>query len=206
MKLLLFFLLSFSSCFAGNFENYFPRLIKSEGVIFTVTQYDRGGATKYGITLATFKMWCNSRFIIISNCDKDGNGMVNTNDLRITTILDVKPIYKRVYWDLIKADFIENQAIAEIICDMAINCGTGYRSQHIKAIQHFLSLKNDGKIGGNTLAAINKTNPLKLYNYIYQYRANFYRRLGKGNQKRFERGWLNRIKNLRELQHIAGFI
>lgn len=201
IAILLLILSITTSCFGADFEKYFPHLIKSEGVLFTVTQYDRGGATKFGVTLSTYKMWCNSNLITIAEkpCDKDGNGKLNANDLRITTIDDVKPIYRKIYWDLVKADRIQNQAIAEIIVDMAINCGTGYRNQHIKAIQKFAGVKADGRIGEKTIAAINNSEPSKLYNYIFKYRKGFYQRLGQGSQRKFVRGWLNRIHNLKQI-------
>jgi lysozyme family protein len=204
MKVFIIILLSIlsitSSCFGAEFEKYFPHLIKSEGTLFTVTQYDRGGATKFGITLRTYNIWCNSEISMFArNCDKDMNGRLNANDLRLTTLDDVRPIYKLMYWDLVKADRIENQAIAELVADMAINCGTGYRNQHIKAIQKFIGVKSDGRIGPKTIEALNNTEPSKLYKYIFKYRKSFYQRLGHGNQRKFVRGWLNRINNLKKI-------
>lgn len=197
-KLLLLILFCANSVKGADFEKYFPHLIKSEGILFTVTQYDRGGATKYGVTMGTYKIWCNSKLVKIQ-CDKNKDGALTSDDLRSTTLDDVRPIYKKLYWDLVRADEIKSQGIAELIGDMTINCGTGFRNQHIKSIQRFVGVNQDGVIGTKTIKAINKAHQLKLYNHIFKYRSDFYKKVGRGNQKKFVNGWLNRINNLKSI-------
>jgi lysozyme family protein len=201
MKYILMITLLFFSVFAksANFETFFPHVIKVEGVMFTVTQYDRGGATKFGVTYSTFKMWCDSKVIEIAPCDKDGNGRITKNDLRLTVLQDVKPIYKHCYWDAVKADSIKNQAVAELYVDFIINSGAGYKNQNIKAIQKLVGVKVDGKIGTKTLKAINDFPPKKLYNLLYKYRINYYYSIAHGTQRTFLRGWLNRLQTLKSI-------
>lgn len=192
--------------FASAFDLYFPRLIQAEGYYFVMVQYDKGGATKFGITYAVYKNWCNRTTLILISCDKDKNGKLEVNDLRITTLLDVKPIYLTRYWEFHRLSEVHNQGVAEIIGDMIINCGTGRNHVHVKTIQKHLGLKADGIIGTKTLEAINKANPSKLYKFIYQYRSNYYKKIGVGTQRKFLKGWLNRISTLKNAHTDENYI
>lgn len=182
------------TCNAAKFDKFFPHLIKAEGIIFTVTQYDRGGATKFGVTLRTYLSYCNRSAI----CDKNKDGVVNVSDLALTSLNDVNPIYYYYYWKPYLADSIRNQAIAELLVDMYINCGTGKRREHIKFLQSYLRIKQDGRIGSKTLLAINTAKQKNLYKYIYNYRVRYYKAIGVGKQRKFLRGWLNRIQKLKQ--------
>lgn len=183
--------------FPADFNRYFPHLLKAEGVLFTVTQYDRGGATKYGVTLSTYKRAC-LRAIALA-CDKDADGKVSAFDLALTTQQDIKPIYKAMYWNYANAQTIHNQAIAETIVDILVNCGPGKNKANVKAIQRIVGATPDGVFGTATIRKINKANPRKLYSKIYQYRTHYYQAIGVGTQRKFLRGWLNRIENLKKI-------
>jgi lysozyme family protein len=200
MKPLILILIFFSTfCKAADFEQFFPHVIQVEGIMFTVTKYDRGGATKFGITYATYKTWCQGRIVEIAPCDKDLNGRITVNDLRLTVIQDVKPIYKSCYWDAVKADEIIHQDVAELIVDYIINSGCGYKNSNIKAIQRLVGVKADGKIGAKTLKAINESDPTRLYNALYKYRLNYYYKIAHGTQKKFLKGWKNRLQTLKSI-------
>ena len=195
-----------TNIWAARFVLFFPHLMKAEGLYFVVVKYDKGGATKFGITISTYMMWCNQTPLIWIVCDKDGNGMLNANDLRLTTLNDVRPIYQKQYWDVYHLSEIKNQAIAEIICDMIVNCGTGAKNKHIKAIQRYLKLKPDGVMGKRTIAKINKTNAKRLYKFIYNYRKQHYKNIGVGKQKKFLKGWFNRISTLKQIHRHEKYI
>lgn len=196
LHLFTFLIISFQTA-AGDFEKFFPELIKIEGVAFTITRYDNGGATKFGITLQTYKSACKTP-LVISPCDKDQNGRVTSNDLRLVTLHEVKPIYKGLYWNLLKCDKINNQGIAEIWTDLIINSGTGFRNQHIKAVQKILKVDQDGIVGPQTIESINKSFAPYVFDEIFKYRKNFYKSIVKRNrsQKRFLNGWNRRINNI----------
>ena len=205
MSKILPYLLVFLSFTAqsADFEMFFPHLIKVEGTFFTVTQYDAGGATKFGVTYAVFQSWCNGKIMAVVPCDKDRNGKITTNDLRLTVLQDVKPIYKTQYWDICKADLITNQAVAENIVDMVVHCGVGYDRSHIKALQRIVGVSQDGKIGPQTLRAINQGNSSKIYNDLVKYRKSFYKKLTlkKRTQKKFLKGWYKRLSILKSIHY-----
>ena len=193
-------LLHFLTVNSADFQKYFPRLISMEGVMFTVTQYDKGGATKYGITYETFKLWCDGKVVEIAPCDKDNDQKVTINDLRLTVLQDVKPIYETYYWDKVMADEIDSQGIAELFVDLTINSGVGYKNCHIKALQDIVNVSADGKMGPETLNAVNSGNQIRIYNSLYQYRKNYYHKISrKKHQKKFLKGWLYRISHLKQI-------
>lgn len=195
-----------TNIWAARFVLFFPHLIKAEGLYFVIVQYDKGGATKFGITISTYMMWCNQTTLIWIGCDKDQNGKLTDNDLRLTTLNDVRPIYQKQYWDAYRLSEIHNQAIAEIISDMIVNCGTGVKNKHIKAIQNYLKLEPDGVIGTKTIAKINKVNAKNLYNFIYEYRKAHYLKIGVGKQKKFLKGWLNRLSTSKQIHEHEKYI
>ena len=203
-KILAYLLLFLSfTAQSADFEVFFPHLIRVEGTFFTVTQYDAGGATKFGVTYSVYKTWCNGKVVEIAPCDKDGNGKITTNDLRLTVLHDVKPIYKNQYWNVCKADLIENQPVAELLVDMVVHCGIGYDKQHIKAMQAILGVGQDGSIGPQTLKAINQGNSSKIYNDLVKYRKSFYKKLTlkKRTQKKFLKGWYKRLTILKSIHY-----
>lgn len=186
---------------SADFELFFPHLIRVEGTFFTVTQYDAGGATKFGVTYAVYQTWCHGEIIKFVPCDKDLDGKITTNDLRLTVLRDVKPLYKTQYWDVCKADLIKNQAVAELFVDMVVHCGAGYDRQHLKAFQRIVGVVQDGIIGPKTLRAINQGNSSKIYTDLSKYRKSFYKKLTlkKRNQKKFLKGWYNRLFILKQI-------
>lgn len=188
---------------AGNFNLYFPHIIQAEGVKFTITQYDRGGATKFGITLMTYKDYCKSQ---LTFCDKNNDRILNAFDLSLTTLNDVKPIYQKNYWNRVKADLIKNQALAEALTDIVINCGFVQGKKHIKAIQRFIKVKPDGVLGIATITKLNNSNARQVYIFIFNYRIGYYTRLGVGDQKHFKEGWKNRVKNLKKTHEKLHYI
>jgi lysozyme family protein len=198
--LLFVFIFQFFAVSASSFDKYFPRLIAMEGVLFTVTQYDKGGATKYGITYDTFKLWCDGRMIEIAPCDKDNDRKVTVNDLRLTVLQDVKPIYEVYYWNKVRASEFRSQALAELFTDLTINSGMGWKNCHIKALQKIVGVVADGRIGNNTLKSINRGYQRGIYEALYKYRKNFYFKISrKKHQKKFLRGWLFRISKLKQI-------
>ena len=158
----------------ATFEKYFPKVLKWEGG-YVNDPADSGGATKYGVTAAT---WA-----------KFGDGRPITD----ITPNDAKNVCKRQYWDLWQADKINNQSVAEMLVDWV--WGSGYHG--IKIPQRVLGVAVDGRVGNQTLSAINGAEPKELFDKLKQARIDFLHSIVKANPKnqKFLKGWLNRVND-----------
>jgi lysozyme family protein len=177
----------------ADFEKFADRLLVGlEGAKFTIVKGDKGGATKYGVILATWKQY---------GYDKDRDGDIDVEDLKLITLDDAKRIAKKIFWDYFRGDEIKNQSIAELIADWGYNTG---RTTVARRVQRVLKLPVDGVIGEASLKAINKSNQENLFNAVKADRKAFIEalvRLDPG-QMIFYKGWMNRINKFFFLEAI----
>ena len=171
------------------FEKFSGKLLKEEGG-FVDNPNDKGGATKYGITIDTWKTY---------GYDKNKDGRIDVEDLKIITFSDALAITKKIFWDYFKADKIKNQSVAELIVDWGYNSG---QVTVARRIQRILNLAVDGIFGDGTVAAINKAHQSKLFEAIKADRKAFIDFLVRKDptQKVFYQGWMNRINGFFFLQ------
>lgn len=131
---------------------------------------------------------------------------VTESDMLAITQAIAKDIYKVRYWDRIKGDLINSQAVAEIFFDGAVNHGV---SRGTKLMQETLNqnfgdnLSVDGVVGPLTLAAINQANASQLHNAYKARRIDFYHQIvaNKPSQSVFLQGWLNRMNEFPDLPY-----
>ena len=163
-----------------------PFILKWEGK-FADDPDDRGGATNMGVTISTWRQ---------VGYDKDGDGDIDVNDLRLLTRDDViSRVLKPHYWDRWKADQITNQSIADILVDWVWSSGTW----GIKIPQKILGVKQDGIVGAQTIAAINNWHNKKmLWTLIYRARVKFINDICKARKqnRKFKDGWFNRLNSM----------
>jgi lysozyme family protein len=111
---------------------------------------------------------------------------------------DWKSIYK-LYWEGIKADDIESDLIAEFWADFAWGSGVYGAAKQLQKfiVSEGFSIAVDGKVGKQTLSALNRLIIMKGEDYIYlksyDHRVNFLR--GLSSFKHFGRGWISRLKD-----------
>lgn len=155
-----------------------PFILSWEGG-YSCTPGDRGGATNKGVTLATFrKVFGNDKTV---------------TDLKSITDEQWMYIFRSYYWDKWKADGIKSQSIANLIVDWYWTSGV----YGIKLPQKILGVTIDGIVGPKTLAAINNyPNEKELFLKLWKEREDFFKRIARGAQKKFLKGWLNRLKGI----------
>lgn len=142
---------------------------------------DSGGCTMAGITIATYRQYYGKN----KTC----------NDLRFITQEEWLYIFKKGYWDKMKADYINNQSIAQLVVDMAWGSGSYWA---IRKMQKAIGVKDDGIIGPKTLAALNAEPQEEVFQKIWNMRYDWLVAISKkGNNKKFLKGWLRRLNDIR---------
>lgn len=159
-----------------------PFILSWETDRYTNNKKDKGGPTKYGITLATWRR---------VGYDKNGDGILNEKDVKLLTEDDFQRVFKQNYWDACKADKIRDQSVANMLVDFAYNSGV---SRAVTYLQLTLGITADGIIGNKTLFAINKSNGERLFERFKKTRKDYLKSIAKeGAQKDFLDGWLRRV-------------
>lgn len=126
---------------------------------------------------------------------------VTEAEMRNLPLEAAKAIYRSGYWKPVGGDELPS-GIALIVFDMAVNYGP---RRAVRFLQKALnargaSLRLDGRMGPKTLNAVKAdTDHRYLIQKIAHQRAAFYRRIGRGSQAVFLRGWLNRNDHISHL-------
>ena len=167
----------------AHIEQLIPKIFRWEGG-WSDDPADHGGQTNMGITLATWKS---------CGYDKDRDGDIDSQDLRLVTRSDVVNLLRLHYWNRWKADRILNQSVANLLVDWVWNSG----KYGITIPQRILSVKADGIVGEQTLLAVNSADQSHLFHDLKEARKSFFLDIAKKDpsQKRFLGGWLNRIND-----------
>lgn len=153
-------------------------VMKAEGWDrYTNRPNDRGGPTKWGITLDTYR-------------DYTGNPNLSDAHIRALTEADARKFYRERYFD--QTNFAEiHPLILPLVIDCAVNHG---RTRAAKWFQKAVGAKQDGVVGPKTLAAANEISPTSTYLRICAIRVRFYGTLVTRDptQAEFASGWNNR--------------
>jgi lysozyme family protein len=111
--------------------------------------------------------------------------------MRKLTPADVEPLYKKKYWDVVRADELPS-GIDYLVFDMGVNAGPG---RSIKLLQTALGVPADGGFGPMTMAAVQAVDPNELIERFSQAKEDFYRSLT--TFATFGKGWLNRVADVK---------
>ncbi|MDE7420553.1 MAG: peptidoglycan domain protein [Muribaculaceae bacterium] len=145
---------------------------------------DRGGATMVGVTIGTYRDYCNRKGI-------QHPSVSTLSKLSYSEWLD---ILKTMFWDRWQADQIANQRVAELLVDWVWTSG----NYGIIIPQKLIGVKSDGIVGSKTLYAVNARNPAELFVTLKRERIAYTNRicLSRPANAKFRAGWLRRINSL----------
>jgi lysozyme family protein len=171
-------------------EDVITAVMKREGWdTYTNKPADRGGPTKWGITL---KAWQEYRGPWSS---------VTPDDIKEITEPQARDFYEEMYVYGPRFQLLPDKLV-ELVVDCGINHGTKAAA---KWVQRACGALQDGVIGPKTIAAVQAENPLSVYLRICAYRTKLFGRLvskdpklaiarqaGHHLQAEFASGWNNR--------------
>lgn len=164
-----------------------PLLEAEGGSKYTNHPMDRGGPTKWGVTIQRLRLW-----------RRDNN--LTSGDVKALEKDEAIKIYKADYWDANNCDKIEYQIVAKCLFNIGVNMGpkTGAKLLQKACNIQGGSLKVDGDIGSKTLSEIKEHNPFILANELVCLMQDRYVGIVKGrpSQVVFLAGWLNRSQEL----------
>ena len=169
-----------------NWDKSFNLVIKSEGG-FSNDQRDSGnhlpdgreGSTMLGCTQYNWENYINKR--------------VTQDDMKKLLPSDVKPYYKRDYWDAVAGDLLPS-GIDYAAFDFAINAGP---LASRKFIQSALGVNDDGIFGPATLKAIQNADAKDVLGRFTGAKIKFYQNLS--NFDVYGKGWLKRCADVQQI-------
>jgi len=160
-------------------ETFIDRIIVREGG-FVDHPDDRGGPTKYGISIYTLGSWRNE--------------IVTGAAIQELSVIEARDIYKSMYWEEAKLNQLQlSPVLQEMVFDAAV--------QHdpydaTKWLQTSVGEKADGLVGPRTKAAVIDVENDMLAARFMSERIAYYGRVITNNpsQATFAAGWMNRMK------------
>lgn len=166
---------------------------------------DRGGETYKGIARNFHGDW-EGWAIIDAMKDKPGFPGILTTDNQLNEM--VKKFYRYKFWNRVRGDDFDNQAIANVVYDIAVNSGPLRSIQLLQEACEALGSSVgdsgvDGRLGGDTFRAVHRLSPrLLLQQLVFEQLSNYQRIIRSSkSQSVFRGGWYNRafgnyVKNL----------
>lgn len=166
---------------------------------------DVGGETYKGIARRYHAAWAG--WDIVDRLKKQIGFPKNLN-FHDELQLEVKKLYKLLYWDSMLCDSIVNQHIANELFDTGVNMGITRAQKYLQQGLNYLNknerlyadIVEDGKIGEQTLNTLrtylHRDNPsylLKIMNILQGVHYLNYMKKSP-SQEKFARGWLNRVQ------------
>jgi lysozyme family protein len=114
--------------------------------------------------------------------------------MRALTPETVAPLYKRKYWDAVRADELV-AGVDYCVFDVAVNSGPG---RAIKFLQSCVGVTADGGFGPATLAAVEKSeeDPARLIELYCAKRLEFLQSLK--TFETFGKGWSRRVAEVKD--------
>lgn len=173
----------------NTFQLIMPHVLKVEGgEKFTDHPNDKGGPTKYGITLNALSSYRGSQ--------------QTAEDVKNLSEAEAMAIYKKNYYDKLGLDLVNDPDVALALMDQGVNRGTRMAAIMAQVVANEAvgaKLTVDGDIGPKTAAALLKNPQLFCREFIQAAQHGYWDIVQRnGSQAVFFRGWLNRTHILQD--------
>lgn len=153
-------------------------IIEREGREYTNHPADRGGPTKFGITLKTLRRWRRDQQLV-------------AKDVQTMDVAEARSIYQHDYIAAPGFGKITHNILRTQLIDFGVTSGP---DDAVLALQRVLDVKQDGAIGPVTLAALHRFGAAKCNNLVLRERVLHHAKDVRRNPKQaaFIVGWTNR--------------
>lgn len=157
-------------------ELILDEIIRRESPRYTNIAGDRGGPTKFGITLKTLSAY---------------RGRACTaEDVKALKEPEAREIYRTQYVERPGFARVQNEHLKELLVDCGVNHGT---DRAIRWAQAAVQVAVDGNLGRATSLALNTGPPREIFAKVLCTRLRFYEDLDDvPSQAKFDMGWTNR--------------
>lgn len=159
-----------------NFDACLAEVLKHEGG-WSDHPKDPGGATMKGVTIGTFAQFKGRK--------------VTKDELRAISDADLRAIYRRKYWDVVRGDDLP-AGLDLVAFDAAVNSGP---ARGARWLQMAVGVEVDGKIGPATIAATGNTYVPAAIERAIAFRLSFLRNLK--TWPTFGKGWQRRVDDVK---------
>lgn len=161
----------------ADFRFAIPTLLRHEGG-YVNDPIDSGGETAFGISRRSYP----------------------DLDIAHLTRAEAEDIYRRDFWAPLQLDAVKDQQLATKVFDSAVLIG---KARAVKFLQRALQIAGggivavDGRIGPDTLHAVNTASPPLLIEAYRHLLATYYEGLAEAvpTNTKFLKGWLNRANS-----------
>lgn len=190
----------------ANFKLFEPILFNQEG-LYANDPADSGGETWRGISRNNYPAWAGWAIVdkIKASWPTDPQNQAQVRQLNAELLIQpdlaalVDKFYKCDEWDTILGDQIENQSVANFLADWEVNAGETAAVQHA---QRLLRVNPDGKMGADTLGALNKMVSIMgagFFSDLQQARIDFYMDIVKAHpaKQKFLNTWVRRTNSFK---------
>jgi lysozyme family protein len=173
-----------------NFEIWCNRAFDYEGRVYENVPGDRGGPTKWGVTIGRVATRKGVRL------PRAGTAAYSSlvAELKALTPDDIKSIYKLDYWDAVRGDELP-PGLDYAVADFGLNSGPSRAANYLCRLA---GVKQTGKVTDEALAKLRTREVDDLVNSYCDARASFLETISRNQgQMKFRKGWLARVRDVR---------
>lgn len=173
---------------------------------------DRGGETFAGIARNFWGSWAGWKYIDRYKSDYAKAKAAGKTKLTLAQWVNasakvitepvqqlISDFYHDNFWKANKLDQLKDQQLANSVYDMGVNSGKG---RAVQLLEGLFGIKKDGIMDPQVIAMANAANPKDLLTKYNAAREAYYRSIAKGNQAKWLKGWLLRLKPYDEMRMI----